>query len=213
MAQRQSLKVAANLRISVSMRIVGSFGSKWVAVSSGVDCHAYQFLEPNMQIDHNVICQLRFKCTELWEGLMPIQGDSTKRFCAVCKSLVYLTTSYEELETNISAKRCVVLYLKEAERPELEVMGFFEPTLPGTLDPIFTRPIEEIELAQVSLDMLRANNVQLVGDLVQCGQSQLVEQFGADEHQLYEIVETLASRGLTIDMVLENWELLSARYR
>lgn len=169
-----------------------------------------------MQLDHKVICRFRFICTERWEGLIPVAGDSKKRFCAVCETPVYLTNSYEELETNIAAKRCVAIFLASKEGPSLEFMGDVQPAAPGceiSQEPIFTRPIEELELSGAASDVLRVNDVKLFGDLVICTKTLLVEQFRITDNQMEEILEALACRGLTIGMRLDNWELVSAKYR
>lgn len=76
-----------------------------------------------MELDHKIICQFRFVCTERWNDLVPVTGDGNKRFCSVCDSPVYLTTSYEELETNVAAKRCVAVFLQNPEGPPMEFMG------------------------------------------------------------------------------------------
>jgi len=76
-----------------------------------------------MQLDNNVICRFRFTCTEHWGDLMPFADDPTKRFCAVCKTPVHLTSSYEELAINIAAKRCVAIFLANPDGPTSEFMG------------------------------------------------------------------------------------------
>ncbi len=167
-----------------------------------------------MQLDNQVICQFRFICGERWEDLTSIEGEATQRFCTVCKSHVYLTTNYEELEKNISAKRCVAIFLENAEGPAQKFMGFTVPAMPsppGSLDPILFRPVVEIEVPDAIVKRLNVNNVRRVGDLVHCTQTQLVEQFGMTKIELDDVMEVLASRGLSLGMNIENWSILSAK--
>jgi DNA-directed RNA polymerase alpha subunit len=171
-----------------------------------------------MQLGHNVICHFRFICSGRWEDLTPIKGYTNKRFCDVCSSPVYLTSNYEELAININAKRCVAISLGKSHEQEQKFMGLVVPVRrspysPDSPDPILTRPVAELELTPGIFRKLQANNVQLIGDLVQCSPSQLSEQIGATNHQLNELMEVLASRDLSIGMHLEDWGLLSRNFR
>ena len=169
-----------------------------------------------MQLDHNVICHFRFICSERWEYLSPIAGDPNKRFCDVCSSPVYLTSNYEELETNISAKRCVAIFLENSQESQREFMGLVVPAMSGSpdaFDPVLARPLDDLEITPEILSKLRANNVQLIGDLVQCTPSQLFEQIGVTHPELNELSDVLASRGLTTGMHLENWGPYSEKFR
>jgi DNA-directed RNA polymerase alpha subunit len=171
-----------------------------------------------MQLDHNVICHFRFICSERWEDLTPIKGYANKRFCDVCSSPVYLTSNYEELEVNVNAKRCVAVIVEKSQEREQEFMGLVVPAMrspysPDSTDAILTRPVAELELPPDIFNKLQANNVQLVGDLVQCSTSQLSEKIGVDNRDLNKLLEVLASRDLSLGMHLENWGLLSKKFR
>jgi DNA-directed RNA polymerase alpha subunit len=171
-----------------------------------------------MQLDHNVICHFRFICSERWETLTPIEGYANKRFCGACNSPVYLTKNYEELEINISAKRCVAMFLEKPQKQKREFMGLVVPALrppysPDSLDPILTRSVVELELTPGILKKLQINNIKLLGDLAQCTKSQLTEQFGVTNRQLNELLEALVSRGLSLGMRIENWGASSAKHR
>ena len=171
----------------------------------------------NMQLDHKVICQFRFTCAERWAGLVPIEGDSQKRFCDVCKKPVYLTSSYEELAFNISAKRCVAIFLENAVDPPLEVMGDFgglASSFNAAPDPFLLRPISELQLSETITVALKVQgDVRLVGDLIHCTPMQLEEGFGLNESQVSEIKEVLGSHGLMLGTNLSDWAIVSAEYR
>lgn len=175
-----------------------------------------------MQIDHRVICQFRFLCTERWEGLAPISGDAKKRFCAVCNSPVYLTSNYEELGANIAAKRCVAIFLENRTGPPLEFIGDIQSAGQPISEAYLFRSVDELtqlfdvealNLAAGITDVLKVNNVFLIGDLVNCTEAQLSELFATAPSSLSEIKEILASLGLKIGMQLDDWERRSAEYR
>jgi DNA-directed RNA polymerase alpha subunit len=169
-----------------------------------------------MQLDDTVICQFRFKCTERWDDLTPIAGESTTRFCTVCRSPVYMTGSYEELAINIREKRCVAIFLENPSGPSLELMGDVRPTIPGTedsLSKILSRSVDLLEFTAETEKALKANGVQLFGDLIHCTSDQLISEFQITEIQLSEILEVLACHGFTIGMKIDDWATSSATYR
>lgn len=157
-----------------------------------------------MQLDSNVICQFRFICTERWDGLTPIEGDLKKRFCTVCKTPVYLTSSYDELATNIAAQRCVAIFLPSPDEMEMATMGMIFPDA-DIFDSTFFVPVEELELTPPTQNALKVGNLKCIGDVVRHTNAQLAEGFGITGSQLEEISEALASYGLTTGMKLDGW--------
>lgn len=158
----------------------------------------------NMQLDHRVICQFRFICNELWENLIPVIDDPKRRFCSVCNSHVHLTNSYEELEKNIAAKKCVAILLKNPDIPPLEIMGY---VIPSTQDEntvaanlLHIRPLDELELSAVLLNLLKNNNVHIVRELLICTENKLVEEFGITKEQMNEISEIITYREWKLGM-------------
>lgn len=151
-------------------------------------------------LNNKVICQFKFICPLRWEGLAPIDGDSKTRFCKVCKSPVYLTKSYAELEVNIAAKRCVAMFV-DCEDGSQEFMGLVIPedpdsrSLPNT---ILFRSIDELEVTNAVSEVLKFNNIQLVGDLVAKSEAQLSDEFGLSDEQVAEIQELLICRNLRL---------------
>ena len=152
---------------------------------------------PNMRLDHTVICQFKFICNERWENLATIPNEPNRRFCSVCNTQVHLTDSYRELEKNITAKRCVAIFLENPGAKPSEYMGSFDPYM-------LTRSVDELDLLSSTSELLTINGLQVIGDLITRTEIQLVGEFGITENQLSEILEMLASRGLTLGMKIED---------
>ena len=157
-----------------------------------------------MPLDRSVICQFRFICTERWDGLTPIDGDLKKRFCRVCETPVYLTSSYDELATNIAAQRCVAIFLPSPDDMEMATMGMVFPE-GDVFDSAFFVPVEELELALPTQNALKAGNLKCIADVVGHTNAQLAKGFSISGSQLEEICEALASYGLTTGMKIDGW--------
>ena len=74
-----------------------------------------------------------------------------------------------------------------------------------TIDPVMLRPVDELELTVRSANCLKAENVQFIGDLVTKRESDLLRTPNLGKKSLNEIKEVLASRGLSLGLVLEHW--------
>jgi DNA-directed RNA polymerase alpha subunit len=165
-----------------------------------------------MQLDTTVICKFRLLCTERWDNLIPISGDPEKRFCVACMSDVYLTSNYEEFQSNVKEKRCVAIFLKNSDGSPSELMG--EVSLDGRIyDPIITMKIEALELSNKISSILMSKKILLVGDLAILTREEITKNIGIKKVDLAEILEALASRGLTLGLRLSNWVIESERYR
>ena len=73
------------------------------------------------------------------------------------------------------------------------------------IDPVMLRPVDELELTVRSANYLKAENIQYIGDLVSRMESDLLRTPNLGKKSLNEIKEVLASRGLSLGLVLENW--------
>jgi len=73
------------------------------------------------------------------------------------------------------------------------------------IDPVMLRPVDELELTVRSANCLKAENIQYIGDLVSRMESDLLRTPNLGKKSLNEIKEVLASRGLSLGLVLENW--------
>jgi DNA-directed RNA polymerase subunit alpha len=81
----------------------------------------------------------------------------------------------------------------EAKREEPEV------------DPILLRPVDDLELTVRSANCLKAEQIYYIGDLIQCTEVELLKTPNLGKKSLTEIKSTLASKGLSLGMRLENW--------
>jgi len=79
-----------------------------------------------------------------------------------------------------------------------------EPKQP-LIDPILLRPVDDLELTVRSANCLKAENIYLIGDLIQRTEVELLKTPNLGKKSLTEIRDVLATRGLSIGMRLENW--------
>jgi DNA-directed RNA polymerase subunit alpha len=90
----------------------------------------------------------------------------------------------------------------------LDTTGAGEPEQKGTepaIDPILLRPVDDLELTVRSANCLKAENIFLIGDLIQRTEVELLKTPNLGKKSLTEIKDVLATRGLSLGMRLENW--------
>lgn len=73
------------------------------------------------------------------------------------------------------------------------------------IDPILMRPVDDLELTVRSANCLKAENIYLIGDLIQRTEVELLKTPNLGKKSLTEIKDVLATRGLSLGMRLENW--------
>lgn len=73
------------------------------------------------------------------------------------------------------------------------------------IDPILLRPVDDLELTVRSADILRAEGVYYIGDLIQMDENDLLRMPNMGKKALREIKEMLASHKLCLGIPLENW--------
>ena len=78
------------------------------------------------------------------------------------------------------------------------------PQIPA-IDPILLRPVDDLELTVRSANCLKAENIYLIGDLIQRTEVELLKTPNLGKKSLTEIKDVLATRGLSLGMRLENW--------
>lgn len=74
-----------------------------------------------------------------------------------------------------------------------------------TWDPMLLRPVDDLELTVRSANCLKAENIYLIGDLIQRTEVELLKTPNLGKKSLTEIKDVLATRGLSLGMRLENW--------
>ena len=73
------------------------------------------------------------------------------------------------------------------------------------IDPVFLRPIDDLELTVRSANCLKAESILYIGDLVQRTEVELLKTPNLGKKSLTEIKDVLASHDLSLGMKLENW--------
>lgn len=68
------------------------------------------------------------------------------------------------------------------------------------IDPILLRPVDDLELTVRSANCLKAENIYLIGDLVQKTENELLKTPNLGKKSLTEIKDVLASRSLSLGM-------------
>ncbi|NCA88296.1 MAG: DNA-directed RNA polymerase subunit alpha [Gammaproteobacteria bacterium] len=79
-----------------------------------------------------------------------------------------------------------------------------EPEKP-VFDPMLLRPVDDLELTVRSANCLKAENIYLIGDLIQRTEVELLKTPNLGKKSLTEIKDVLAMRGLSLGSRLENW--------
>jgi len=101
---------------------------------------------------------------------------------------------------NILRDQLSVFVDLEAEAAE----SVIEPEEPA-IDPILLRPVDDLELTVRSANCLKAENIFLIGDLIQRTEVELLKTPNLGKKSLTEIKDVLARRGLSLGMRLERW--------
>ncbi len=74
-----------------------------------------------------------------------------------------------------------------------------------SVNPIYTRPVDDLELTVRSANCLKAENIYFIGDLVQRTENDLLKTPNLGKKSLTEIKGVLATHGLSLGMRLDNW--------
>lgn len=73
------------------------------------------------------------------------------------------------------------------------------------MNPIFIRPVDDLELTVRSANCLKGENIFFIGDLVQRDENSLLKTPNLGKKSLNEIKAVLAGRGLSLGMEIEGW--------
>lgn len=74
------------------------------------------------------------------------------------------------------------------------------------INPIYHRPVDDLELTVRSANCLKAENIFFIGDLVQRTESDLLKTPNLGKKSLTEIKNVLASHGLALGTKIEGWK-------
>ncbi|MGB1236556.1 MAG: DNA-directed RNA polymerase subunit alpha [Pseudomonadales bacterium] len=80
------------------------------------------------------------------------------------------------------------------------------------IDPVLLRPVDDLELTVRSANCLKAEQIYYIGDLIQRTEVELLKTPNLGKKSLTEIKDVLASKGLSLNMRLENWPPASLKH-
>jgi hypothetical protein len=83
----------------------------------------------------------------------------------------------------------------------------FYGSRPAVIDPVLLRAIDDLELTIRTSNILKAGGIYFIGDLIQRTEMELVKLPKLKNMDLIEIIEGLATRGLSLGTRVENWPL------
>ncbi len=75
----------------------------------------------------------------------------------------------------------------------------------AAVNPLFLRPVDDLELTVRSANCLKAENIFYIGDLIQRTETDLLKTPNLGKKSLTEIKNVLASHGLALGTRLDNW--------
>jgi DNA-directed RNA polymerase subunit alpha len=79
-----------------------------------------------------------------------------------------------------------------------------------SINPIYHRPVDDLELTVRSANCLKAENIFFIGDLVQRAEADLLKTPNLGKKSLTEIKSVLAAHGLALGTKIEGWRTPSA---
>ena len=80
-----------------------------------------------------------------------------------------------------------------------------EESAGSEIDPLLTRPIDDLELTVRSANCLKAEDIFYIGDLIQKTEVELLKAPNLGKKSLTEIKDVLAAHDLSLGMRLDNW--------
>lgn len=118
-----------------------------------------------------------------------------------------------DLETNGTldpeeAIRRTATILQQQLAPFVDLKSSFvtkETSEAQAINPIFLRPVDDLELTVRSANCLKAESIFYIGDLVQRTENDLLKTPNLGKKSLTEIKNVLASHGLGLGTRLDNW--------
>jgi DNA-directed RNA polymerase subunit alpha len=95
---------------------------------------------------------------------------------------------------------------------EARVSAEAAPAASTPLDTVFLKPVDELDLTVRSLNALKAEQIEFIGDLVQRTEADLLRTPNLGKKSLVEIKDALALHALSLGMTIENWPPQSLRH-
>lgn len=102
-------------------------------------------------------------------------------------------------------RSATILQQQLAAFVDLKAMPTIEKSEKESMNPLYIRPVDDLELTVRSANCLKAENIYYIGDLVQKTEADLLKTPNLGKKSLTEIQSVLASHGLSLGMAIDNW--------
>lgn len=102
-------------------------------------------------------------------------------------------------------RSATILQQQLATFVDLKTMPTIEKSEKEAMNPLYIRPVDDLELTVRSANCLKAENIYYIGDLVQKTEADLLKTPNLGKKSLTEIQSVLASHGLSLGMAIDNW--------
>lgn len=102
-------------------------------------------------------------------------------------------------------RSATILQQQLAAFVDLKAVPASEKSEKESMNPLFLRPVDDLELTVRSANCLKAENIYYIGDLVFKTESDLLKTPNLGKKSLTEIQSVLASHGLSLGMHVDNW--------
>lgn len=80
-----------------------------------------------------------------------------------------------------------------------------------SINPVYLRPVDDLELTVRSANCLKAESIFYIGDLIQRSETDLLKTPNLGKKSLTEIKNVLAAHGLSLGMRIDNWPPVSLK--
>lgn len=102
-------------------------------------------------------------------------------------------------------RSATILQQQLAAFVDLKAVPTIEKSEKEAMNPLFLRPVDDLELTVRSANCLKAENIYYIGDLVLKAEADLLKTPNLGKKSLTEIQTVLASHGLSLGMSIDNW--------
>jgi DNA-directed RNA polymerase subunit alpha len=102
-------------------------------------------------------------------------------------------------------RAATILQQQLAAFVDLKAIPMIEKSEKESMNPLYLRPVDDLELTVRSANCLKAENIYYIGDLVLKTEADLLKTPNLGKKSLTEIQSVLASHGLSLGMDIDNW--------
>lgn len=102
-------------------------------------------------------------------------------------------------------RTATILQQQLAAFVDLKAMPTIEKSEKESMNPLYLRPVDDLELTVRSANCLKAENIFYIGDLVQKTEADLLKTPNLGKKSLTEIQSVLLTHGLSLGMKIDSW--------